>query len=412
MADPNGHNTRLPAGALFSTAFPNVGVAIGGLDSNGADMVPLNMDSSGNLKVAGNFTASFGGTTAVNITQVAGSAIALGQALMSASFPVVIASNQSAIPVTGSFSATNPAVGTTGTTAPASANYIGLDVAGNLQGWTGRNIVGTTYAGQVDVASFGGVVVSLGQNVAASSIPVVIASNQTAIPVSGTVSASFGGTASVNIVQIGGTAIGIGQQVMTASFPVVLASNQSNVTTVLGAALPVGTNAIGTVSITQALPAGTNALGTVSITQALPAGTNALGTVSVTGALPAGTNALGTVSALQVGTWTVNFAGSGTSIRGSATTAGTAAVTVIAAQGSTTKIYVTGLQFGNTSGSTVVVTLNDTAPSQFVVPAGGGNNPASFLVPLVLGTANASLTMSVSLAVATIYVNAQGYGAA
>src|ERR1700722_4046615 len=108
------------------------------------------------------------------------------------------------------------------------------------------------------MASFGGVVVSLGQNVAGSSIPVVIASNQTAIPVSGTVSASFGGTASVNIVKIGGTAIGIGQQVMTASFPVVLASNQSNVTTVLGAALPVGTNAIGTVSITQALPAGTN----------------------------------------------------------------------------------------------------------------------------------------------------------
>jgi hypothetical protein len=58
MADPNGHNTRLPAGALFSTAFPNVGVAAGGLDSTGLLMVPLNLDASGNLRVS---TTSGGG---------------------------------------------------------------------------------------------------------------------------------------------------------------------------------------------------------------------------------------------------------------------------------------------------------------------------------------------------------------
>jgi len=99
--------------------------------------------------------------------------------------------------------------------------------------------------------------------------------------------------------------------------------------------LPVGTNAIGSVSvsnlpatqpvsgtvavssITSALPAGTNAIGSVSvssITSALPVGTNAIGSVSVsnfpatqpvsgtvevssiTSALPAGTNAIGSVS--------------------------------------------------------------------------------------------------------------------
>ncbi len=281
MADPGGNNSRLPAGALFSTAFPNVGVAAGALDSSGLDMVPLNVDASGNLKVAGSFTASLGGTSAVNITQVGGSTITLGQKGMATSFPVVIA------------------------------------------------------------------------------------------------------------------------------------SDQSNVTTVLGTALPAGTNAIGTVSITQALPAGTNAIGTVSITQALPAGTNALGTVSITQALPAGANAIGTVSALQVGTWTVNFAGAGTSLRGATTASSTAAVVIIAAQNATTKIYVTGLQFGNSSGSTVVVQLNDSAASFFIVPSGGGNNPGSFLVPLALSTANASLTFSVlSTAVATVYVNAQGFGAA
>jgi hypothetical protein len=376
MADPGGNNSRLAAGALFSTAFPPVGVAAGALDSTGTEMLPLNLDASGNLKIAGNFTATLGGTTNVNITEVGGLPVVLGQALMSASFPVVIASNQSAIPVSGSFSATNPAVGTTGTTAPASADFIGLNVAGNLRGWTGLNISGSVYAGQADISSFGGAVVALGQ---------------------------------------------VG---MTASIPVVLASNQSNVTTVLGAALPAGTNAIGTVSV-LALPAGTNAVGTVSALQSgtwtayLGVGTNAVGTVSAlqsgtwTSFLGAGTNAIGTVSALQVGTWTVNFAGSGISLRGATTASGTAAVVLIAAQNATTKIYVTGLQFGNTSGTTVVVELNDSALSNFIVPAGGGNNPPGFLVPLVLASANASLTFSVlGTAVTTIYVNAQGYGAA
>jgi|SRR5580698_7648584 hypothetical protein len=348
MADPNGQNTRLPAGALFSTAFPPVGVAIGGLDPTGTIMVPFNLDSSGNLRVSTTSGGGGSGTTSVNLIQVGGSTIVLGQNTAINSLPVVIASNQTAIPVTGTFSATNPAVGTTGTAVPASSDFIGLNVAGNLQGWVGVAAANATaYGGRVDLSSFNGV------------------------------------------------ALAIGQQVMTASIPVVLAANQSNVTTVLGAPLPAGTSAIGTVSITQALPAGTNALGTVSITQAIPAGTNAIGTVS----------------ALQVGTWTVNFAGAGISLRGAATASSTSAVVIIAAQNATTKIYVTGLQFGNTSGSTVVVTLNDSVASQFIVPAGGGNNPASFLVPLALATANASLTFTPSLAVATVYVNAQGYGA-
>jgi hypothetical protein len=142
----------------------------------------------------------------------------------------------------------------------------------------------------VNLASVGGVSFGLGQAVMATSLPVAIASNQSAIPVTIGSGTSPIGTATVlqgtnpwvvNLSQINGTAISIGQGVMTASVPVVIASNQSNLTTVLGAALPAGTNAIGTVSITGALPAGTNALGTVSITGALPAGTNAIGTATV-----------------------------------------------------------------------------------------------------------------------------------
>lgn len=49
---------------------------------------------------------SGGGGGNVNLTQVGGSSIAIGQATESASLPVVIASNQSAVPVSGSVTAT------------------------------------------------------------------------------------------------------------------------------------------------------------------------------------------------------------------------------------------------------------------------------------------------------------------
>ena len=128
----------------------------------------------------------------------------------------------------------------------------------------------------------------------------------------------------------------LGTAVSANAMPVVIASDQANITAVLGAALPAGTNAIGTVSITGAIPAGTNAIGTVSVTGAIPAGTNAIGTVtalipagtnaigtvSITGALPAGTNAIGTVSAIQVGSpWGSNI----TQIGGAALAFGAAA---------------------------------------------------------------------------------------
>lgn len=47
----------------------------------------------------GSTVGTGGGTSAVNLTQVGGSAVTIGQAAMAASLPVVIASNQSSVPV-------------------------------------------------------------------------------------------------------------------------------------------------------------------------------------------------------------------------------------------------------------------------------------------------------------------------
>lgn len=66
-------------------------------------------------------------TTDVNITEVGGAPIALGQTVMASSFPVVIASDQSAIPVS------NASIGATGAAVPASATYVGFrSSAGSL----------------------------------------------------------------------------------------------------------------------------------------------------------------------------------------------------------------------------------------------------------------------------------------
>ena len=115
----------------------------------------------------------------VDIVKVNNAAVSLAQKNMAASFPVVIASDQSAISV-----------------APSE--------------------------GDVDLVKVGGSAIAIGQAAMTASLPVVISSDQSAI----SVSPSEG---DVDLVKVGGSAIAIGQGAMAASLPVVLASNQSAV---------------------------------------------------------------------------------------------------------------------------------------------------------------------------------------
>lgn len=79
---------------------------------------------NGALNVTASITPS--GTQDVNLIEVGGVAVALGQTTMSASIPITIASDQSALPVVGS---------TIGATAPTTAFFTGIkNAAGNLFG--------------------------------------------------------------------------------------------------------------------------------------------------------------------------------------------------------------------------------------------------------------------------------------
>jgi len=72
---------------------------------------------------------------------------------------------------------------------------------------------------EADITKWGGTATTLGQKAMAASVPVVIANDQAAIPI------STASTLDVDLDSVSGAAITLGQKVMTTSLPVVLASD-------------------------------------------------------------------------------------------------------------------------------------------------------------------------------------------
>ena len=408
-----GTNSLQPVQSNFNGTFPLAGAAVGMLGTTGT-MVPFNSDALGNLMVV------FG----------------------------------------GSISAASPSVSTTGLAVPAQADYIGVNVGGTLQAPVAvivTTLNATAYVPRVDLSSMGGTALAIGQAPMATSIPVVIASNQSNLTtiianasitalVSGTVTAVvsgtvavtgtavISGTASVNLIQVGGTAIALGQAVMATSIPVVLASNQSNITAVIAsgtvtANLAAGSNAIGTVTALQLAPWSTNFIQLAGQTIATggatglftvggPAATNSailgwpvmFGGRAQTAEIGTTTNGSAVMAAFDaVGKQIVSlYANKENYVAGATSSIATTLLQVIASVNATNRIYLTSMQFGNTStATTVVLTFNDAKTSNFIVPAGGGSN-INFPMALQFGLGS-SVSFSTSVAVSTVYVNAQGF---
>jgi len=102
----------------------------------------------------------------------------------------------------------NAAAAATGSAVPASADYQGINISGTLRGQTGINPSGSIYAGQVDLASVAGTTADTNSgNKSAGTLRVVLATDQPQLtnalkvdgsavtqPVSGTITANQGGT--------------------------------------------------------------------------------------------------------------------------------------------------------------------------------------------------------------------------
>jgi hypothetical protein len=99
---PSSSNVTV-TGSTNGLPIPNASIVVGGENSSG-NTEPLQLDASGNLKVSLAGDVVIGN---VNLTEVGGSAIALGQTTMSASLPVTIASDQSLPLPTGAATSAN-----------------------------------------------------------------------------------------------------------------------------------------------------------------------------------------------------------------------------------------------------------------------------------------------------------------
>jgi hypothetical protein len=99
-------------------------------------------------------------------------------------------------------------------------------------------------------------------------------------------------------------------------------------------------------------------------------------------------------------------------VRGSNTSTGTSAVTILSAGGASVKTYVTDVECGRTDAGTspILVTFNDSASTPLVVPnaGSGGGHDKTFNVPLVTA-ANTAFTFTPSSATTTVYCAAQGF---
>lgn len=98
-------------------------------------------------------------------------------------------------------------------------------------------------------------------------------------------------------------------------------------------------------------------------------------------------------------------------VNGTASATGTSDTSIIAAQGSTTRIYVTMLIISNTSANNSCVDIKDNTTIKLTcvpAPANYSGSVVALPTPLQL-TANAPLQFAAKVAGTTIYVSAVGY---
>jgi hypothetical protein len=362
---------------------------------------------SGAIPVGGN---AIGTVTALqgaapwsqNITQIGGTAIAIGSTTMASSFPVVIATDQKTLTALISNASVTALISNASVTALISnasvtALISNASLTANITQVSGTNLI-------------------LGSSKMASSIPVTIATDQASLT---TIIANASLTTlvtnaslttlvtnalmTVNLTAVGGVPLILGSGRMASSIPVTIATDQATVTINLGQVLGQATVTAGIAGV-QAIggPIATGA----SVGAAYPVltgGRTQTGEIASTATGQASFLALDKVGKQIM----LLYANPENFVAGAASSIATTLTQVIASVNATNKIYVTSMQLGNLSGSTIFVTFNDPKISLFVLPAGGGNNPI-FPTPLAF-TLGSAVSFTCSLAVSTVTVNVQGY---
>lgn len=144
-----------------------------------------------------------------------------------------------AMPISGSITATNPSIGATGAAVPASGTYIAASVAGTLTGLVataaGLKVDGSAatqpVSGTVAVTQSTSPWVISGTATVSGTVAATQSGTWNITNVSGTVSLPTGAATETTLAAINTKTPSLGQAVMASSVPVAIASNQSTLTT-------------------------------------------------------------------------------------------------------------------------------------------------------------------------------------
>lgn len=188
-------HTVVDSGAITATisGTPNVAVT--------SSVLPTGAATSA-LQTTGNSSLS----------SIDSKTLGAGQKTMANSYPVVIASDQSAIPITGSITASNASIGLTGTAVPSSATFVG--------GTDGTNLRALKVS-STGVLSVDGSAVT--QPISAGALPLPAGASTSALQTSGNSSLS----------SIDTKTPALGQALAAASVPIVLTAAQLSTLTPL-----------------------------------------------------------------------------------------------------------------------------------------------------------------------------------
>lgn len=289
----------------FGATFPTSGTATGAIDSTGK-MAGLNLDASGNLKVAGSFSASFSEATATDTGSVSSAAVIFTQADTTGYYSVWFQ-------IGGIGTSTVVAeINNTGTWVPVEVAPVATLVGQSSITSNGMYVAATGGLGfrlRVSVYDGSATITATGffRGFPFSLIPSSLAVTAISLPLPTGASTSAlqttGNTALTTINTTLGSPFQAGGSIGNTTF----ASTQSGTWTV---AISAGSAVIGhvitdtgsTTAVTQATAASLNATvvgtGTFAV-QAAQSGTWNIGTVTavtaITNALPAGTNVIGHV---------------------------------------------------------------------------------------------------------------------
>lgn len=209
----------------------------------------------------------------------------------------------------------NASVGIWGNPAPSSATLIGgrdqngdmlpvyVDNSGQV-----KVVIDSTVPTDTNIAKWGGTSTTLGQKAMAASVPVVIANDQSTLPVSAaSLPLPSGAATETTLSAINTKTPALGQALAAASVPVVLTAAQLSTLTPLTTVAvtgPLTDTQLRATAVPVSISAGAAIIGKVSIDQTTPGTTNG---VQVNAALPVGANVIGKVGIDQTTPGTTNL---------------------------------------------------------------------------------------------------------